>query len=70
MAAAAPVDTGEGNEALQTVAPKAPVTYERPVSTHNLGIRKPRTSSPFSSSDETRLAQSSYIFLQHCSSLC
>jgi hypothetical protein len=45
MAAAAPVDTGEGNEALQTVAPKAPVTYERPVSTHNLGIRKPRTSS-------------------------
>ncbi|KAG0563573.1 hypothetical protein M758_8G041200 [Ceratodon purpureus] len=34
-------ETGEGNEALQTVAPKAPVTYERPISTQGLGIPKP-----------------------------
>lgn len=37
------VDTGEGNEALQTVAPRAPVTYERPVSTQDIGIPQPRT---------------------------
>lgn len=40
-AAAETAETAEGNEALQTVAPKAPVTYERVVSTQNLRFPKP-----------------------------
>jgi hypothetical protein len=36
-------ETGQGRESLQTVAPKAPVTYERIVSAGGLGIPKPRT---------------------------
>lgn len=31
----------EETESLQTSAPKAPVTYERPVTTHDLNISKP-----------------------------
>lgn len=50
----AAIDTGEGNEALQTVAPKAPVTYERPVSAQGLGIPKARTSSVLLSSNFAR----------------
>jgi len=34
-------ETGQGRESLQTVAPKAPVTYERIVSAGGLGIPKP-----------------------------
>jgi hypothetical protein len=32
----------EETESLQTSAPKAPVTYERSVTTHDLHIYKPR----------------------------
>lgn len=32
----------EETESLQTSAPKAPVTYERSVTTHDLNIYKPR----------------------------
>lgn len=32
----------EETESLQTSAPKAPVTYERSVTTHDLNISKPR----------------------------
>lgn len=33
----------EETESLQTSAPKAPVTYERSVTTHDLNFSKPRT---------------------------
>ena len=38
----AEAETGQGNESLQTVAPRAPVTYERIVTTGGFGIPKPR----------------------------
>jgi len=34
-------ETGQGNESLQTMAPRAPVTYERIVTTGGFGIPKP-----------------------------
>lgn len=38
----AEAETGQGNESLQTVAPRAPVTFERIVTTGGFGIPKPR----------------------------